>query len=114
MKVLVCGGRDYSDKEKVNDSLNRLKEKHGIELIIEGGAKGADKLGGDWADINGIAHCTFHANWSALGKRAGPIRNQNMIDFGLPDCLVAFAGGIGTNGMIKLAESAGIPVWRIQ
>jgi hypothetical protein len=114
MKVLVCGGREYNDKEKVNNSLKKLRDKHGIDLIIEGGAKGADKLGGEWADSNGIPHCTFHANWEALGKRAGPIRNENMIKFGSPDCVVAFAGGIGTNGMIRLAESAGIPVWRIK
>jgi len=114
MKVLVCGGRDYSDFERVVGCLNQVSKKHGIDLIIEGGAKGADSLGAKYAKENGIPLCTFHANWSHHGKYAGPKRNKDMIKFGNPDCVVAFSGGIGTKGMVKLAKEAGISVWEIE
>ena len=45
-----------------------------------------------------------------LGRKAGPIRNQRMLDEGKPDLVVAFPGGKGTNGMIDLARNAGVRV----
>ena len=113
MIVLVCGGRDYHDHEIIIKALNSMNEKHGIELLIEGGAKGADAHAATWADNNGIPRCTFHANWDYLGPKAGPIRNQNMLKFGKPECLVAFTGGRGTKNMISRARSWAIPVWEI-
>lgn len=111
MKVLVCGGRDYHEWEFLCSCLDKLNNKHGIELIIEGGASGADSHAATWADKNLIPRMTFHANWANLGNRAGPLRNKNMIKFGYPDCVVAFKGGTGTKVMIKLANDAGIKVW---
>jgi hypothetical protein len=49
------------------------------------------------------------ANWRKYGPAAGPIRNQQMLDWG-PDLVVAFAGGTGTAGMVALARAAGVPV----
>jgi hypothetical protein len=34
--------------------------------------------------------------WDELGKKAGPLRNQRMLDEGKPDLVVAFPGGGGT------------------
>lgn len=113
MRVLVCGGRDYQDYERVCAALGSLNNKHGIELIIEGGANGADAHAAVWARNNSIQGCTFHACWDALGKKAGPVRNQNMLKFGNPDCVVAFKGGAGTQGMIKLAKAQGVKVWEV-
>jgi hypothetical protein len=111
MNVLVCGGRDYQDWEFLCSCLDKLHKKHGVELIIEGGANGADSHAATWADKNLIPRMTFHANWANLGNRAGPVRNENMIKFGKPDCVVAFKGGKGTSGMIKLARNAGLKIW---
>lgn len=113
MKVLVCGGRDYNDHERVKWALDGLNNKHGIDLIIQGGARGADLCANMWAINNSIQNCTYSACWRALGKKAGPIRNKNMLDIGKPDCVVAFEGGVGTQGMIKLAKEAGIRVWEV-
>lgn len=111
MRVLVCGGRDYRNVSAVRHSLDVLHAKRGITLIIEGGATGADQLAREWAQRRGIPGLTFEADWS-IGKRAGPQRNQRMVDEGKPDGVVAFPGGRGTADMIRRAEAAGLKVWR--
>jgi len=39
--------------------------------------------------------------WDELGKKAGPLRNQRMLDEGKPDLVVAFPGGGGTKDMVS-------------
>lgn len=113
MRVIVCGGRDYQDYKHVIACLDALRAKHGIELVIEGGANGADSHGGIWADNNGITRCTVHANWNKHGNRAGPIRNGDMLEKLNPDCVVAFPGGAGTADMVRQAKAAGVKVWEV-
>lgn len=112
MKLLVCGGRDYQDAEKVTDILNRINERKGISVIIEGGAHGADRLAQQWAGENGIHYATVRANWEFHGKAAGPKRNSAMLEL-LPDGVVAFPGGRGTQNMIYQARSLGIKVMEV-
>ena len=56
MKVLVCGGRDYADKDRAFRALDAVHIKHQITMVISGGATGGDKMGEDWALLHGI-HC---------------------------------------------------------
>lgn len=108
MRVLVCGSRDYDDREAVFAALDDVKPAH----IIEGGAKGADRLAQYWAKKNlpkENLH-TFEADWKGRGKAAGPIRNQQMIDEGKPDLVLAFPGGHGTADMVRRAKRAGVEV----
>lgn len=111
MRVLVCGGRDYRNVSAVRHSLDTLHAKRGITLIIEGGQTGADQLAREWAQRRGIAVLTVEADWS-IGKRAGPLRNQRMLDEGKPDGAVAFPGNRGTADMIRRAQAAGLKVWK--
>ena len=113
MRVLVCGGRDYDDYDTVIYCLDAVHNEYGVTLLVEGGANGADAHGGIWADNNQIPRCTMWANWTKQGRKAGPIRNQNMLDLLHPDCVVAFPGGKGTSNMIRLAEQSGVTVWRV-
>lgn len=113
MRVLVCGGRDYNDYQRLSAALNAVHEKHTITLVIEGGAKGADSLAGKWAEENGVARCVFPANWNKFGKGAGHVRNKNMLTLGLPDVVIAFPGGTGTDNMVKVSREAGLKVWEV-
>lgn len=113
MKILVCGGRDYKDEHTVNRILNLVHEKKGIFEIIHGAARGADTLAAKWAERNNIHCLDFPANWDKYGKRAGAIRNHRMLKEGAPDAVVAFPGGSGTKHMVKLAQKAGVPVWKL-
>lgn len=107
MRILVCGGRDYNEEKTVNFILDSLKD---VEVVIDGGAKGADTLASKWAIINGIPSVTYCADWTTHGKAAGFIRNKLMLDNGKPDLVIAFPGGKGTANMVELATKANIPV----
>ena len=112
-RVLVCGGRDYTDAETVSRTLAELRKTRGIALVIAGGARGADTLAADWAKAVGIPCEVYMADWEGLGRKAGPIRNQRMLDEGKPDLVVAFPGGRGTAGMVRIARAAGVEVIEI-
>ena len=109
MKILVCGGRDYTDRDAVFSFLDQLS---GVTRVIHGGARGADTLAGEWADARDITCDMYPANWDKYGKAAGAIRNQQMLDEARPDAVVAFPGGRGTADMVARATLAGVPVWR--
>jgi len=110
MKVLVCGGRAFHNKEAVQSVLDNLYKSRDISLIIHGGARGADKLAGEWAHKVGIACAEYKANWDFYKKAAGPIRNGWMLQFGEPDLVVAFPGGDGTADMVRSARKRMIEV----
>jgi hypothetical protein len=48
--------------------------------VISGMAKGADICGKDWGESTGLNVDRMPAAWSALGKRAGPVRNRQMAE----------------------------------
>ena len=110
MRVLVCGGREFHDRTSVYTTLDALHVKSPISLLIHGGARGADRLGWDWARSRHINARGFYADWDYHGKSAGVIRNQEMIDKGKPELVVAFKGGRGTLDMVNRALKAGVKV----
>ena len=76
--------------------LDKLARSVVVDCIIEGYAKGADTLAGEWALARNIHLLTYPANWRKDGKAAGPIRNVRMLEEGHPDLVLAFPGGRGT------------------
>lgn len=120
-RILVCGGRDYSDKDclfQTMDSIYHscLMDGKGTDTIIHGGASGADNLAGLWATSKtaGIKVEVYRADWKKYGKAAGPIRNMEMLSKGKPDLVVAFPGGRGTQNMVALARKAGVEVMEVK
>lgn len=113
MILLVCGGRDYSDHERVWSTLDALHVETPVTLLIQGGAEGADRLALAWASNRGVQCCTYHANWSTLGRAAGPVRNMHMLIDGRPDIVLAFPGGRGTENMIGQARERNVEVRRV-
>lgn len=107
MKILICGGRDYSNKEFLYLFLDDLiKSQYNNDskniTLIHGAARGADNLADEWAKERGIKSVAYPANWNLHGKKAGPIRNYEMLKTEKPDLIIAFPGGRGTEHMISL------------
>ena len=117
MKVLVCGGRDYP-AEAVWQYLEHCAPAElgaRITVLLHGGATGADQAAAEWAKrsaAEGVKAVAYPANWRRFGKRAGPLRNQRMLDEGRPEAVIAFAGGRGTADMVSRAEAGGVRVIR--
>ncbi len=121
MRVLVCGGRDFALPEKSIEASNQRSfiwnyltqvnlGVEPIEVLIHGGAVGVDRCAGQWAHNQRITVREFIAQWDKYDKSAGPIRNQQMLDEGKPDLVIAFPGGRGTADMVRRAKKAGVKV----
>lgn len=119
MRVLVCGDREFDDWELLSEVLEPYFFEPNSHFIT-GKAPGADFLVRVYLKYmllypkNISKYLTeYPADWKKYGNSAGPIRNQQMLDEGKPDLVVAFPGGKGTANMVKLAEEAGVKVIRI-
>lgn len=108
--VLVCGGRDYNDRGRLFSVLDRAHGANLIECLVHGCARGADSMAETWARERGVPVERYPALWEDHGRRAGPIRNQLMLDDSKPDLVIAFPGGAGTADMVRRANAAGVPV----
>lgn len=112
MIVVVTGGRDYNKRETVFKTLDWVNLSDTITTVRQGGANGADRLGLDWARVNGVRVETFKAMWDAHGLAAGPIRNRQMLEqHPAPDLVIAFPGGKGTNNCVDTAHELGVSVY---
>lgn len=110
MRLLICGGRDWTDRRTILFWIKSIKP----DLVIEGEAKGADTLARKAAESLSIAVKGYPAQWSLYGRSAGHIRNIQMLDSSQPDLVLAFHADIkdskGTLHMITEACRRGIPV----
>lgn len=111
-RVLVCGGRNFTDADFLFRTLDDLRTKFGFTHLIHGQGQGADQLAYMWAvsRLGEVAVTGFPADWIRFNKSAGPKRNQQMLDEGKPDFVIAFPGGKGTADMVRRAKRAGVPV----
>lgn len=108
-KVIVAGGRDFSDRVMLKYVLHRLLAER--DIIISGGAKtGADAIGESYAKHFGYDVIVYPADWDTHKKAAGPIRNGQMAT--ISHVLVAFWDGQskGTKNMIDTALRSGLEV----
>jgi hypothetical protein len=110
MKVLICGGRDFTNAKIFKSLMEKYKKD--ITEVIQSGARGADRLAKEWAIAEGIPQTEFSADWDLHGKAAGIIRNTRMLVEGQPDMVIAMPGGKGAENMINQACKAGLDVYR--
>jgi hypothetical protein len=107
MRVVVCGDRNWTDRNRIFRALSKLPPD---TEIIHGACRGADILAGEEAKKLGLVVREFPADWS-LGRAAGPIRNRKMLDE-KPILVIAFHSDIknskGTADTIREANKRGI------
>ena len=113
LKVLVCGGRDFDDTTFIHSELDRLHAQYDFCTVIEGDARGVDRIAGEWARSRGIELIEFPADWKNEGRHAALIRNLRMLNEGRPYLVVAFPGGGGTWHTCSHAEKMGIAVLKV-
>lgn len=111
MKILICGGRNYSNTHQAFKDLDEFHKEHNVTEVIHGGARGADSIGGHWAELRNIPVTVYPAQWDKYGKSAGYRRNHDMATHGKPDAVLAFPGGRGTQHMIDIANKMNITVY---
>ena len=109
-RILITGGRDFTNRKMINHVLNTYTNRG--DTLIVGGARGVDTIAEQFAFRKDRAVDRHMADWEKYGKRAGCIRNREMVQSGADLC-IAFPGGRGTADCIKQARKAGIPVFEV-
>jgi hypothetical protein len=110
LRVLVCGGRAFSDWWKLCTILDALHITEGIGRLVHGDAVGADRMADNWAYWRGVPVGAYPIR---RGRESGYQRNQRMLNREPVDLVVAFPGGSGTADMVRRAQRAGIVVKEI-
>ena len=115
-KVIIAGGRDFTNTQYAADTLVKLVEEDKLPdtfTVISGNARGADKVGEYLAELWDLPLEIYPANWDKHGKSAGYIRNKQMAD--IADVLVAFwdSKSRGTAHMISTMQKQHKPVFVI-
>jgi hypothetical protein len=117
-RILITGSRTWNDPDIISQEIfNVVKENGNVSyVVVHGGAMGADTMA-DWAaaelkaagyDISIEEHT---AQWKTLGKAAGVLRNQHMVNLGADVCLSFMRGNSnGTRHCTDAAQRAGISV----
>jgi len=115
MTLLVCGGRNYADQDRVERFLDRIHNYRPIELMVTGACYygGADLLAENWARRREVPYVGIPAKFKSgvKGRGEGPARNDLMIEAMRPHLVIAFPGGRGTADMVAKARAAN--VWTI-
>lgn len=117
MKLAIIGSREFTDFEKARKVFSYFF-KGKVNEIVSGGARGADKIAEDLADLFSIKKNIFNANWNDLSEPcvikvrkygakynalAGFKRNKDIIDN--CDCVLAFwNGSSGTKDSLDYAK----------
>lgn len=111
MKVAVVGSRSFSNYALLETHLSQLTD---VELLVSGGARGADRLGEEWARRHGVNTLIFKPDWKKHGKGAGFIRNRQIV--GNADLVIAFWDGAsrGTLHTVETARRQGVEVQLVE
>ena len=109
-RVVIGGCRYFRDYEYfckwVDYDLQNLCQQGQI-VILSGHCAGTDQMAERYARERGYGLEVYPADWS-MGNRAGPLRNQLMVD--KADYVIAFSsGGRGTASLIQCTKQKGIP-----
>ncbi|MFF9268596.1 SLOG family protein [Streptomyces rochei] len=117
VRVIVTGSRAWPDPVRVAHELTQLYLQHGPFTLIHGACStGADAAAHHWYETAGLdlgcIETKYPAAWDEFGKRAGPIRNKQMIEEASADLVLAFffADSRGTRHTVDLARAAGIEI----
>ena len=99
MKVIIAGGRDISDYKAVEEACAACGWP--ITEVVSGTARGVDRLGEQWAEAHNVPVKRMSADWDRFGKRAGYLRNQDMVNYA--DALVLVWTGYSRGSAHTLA-----------
>jgi len=113
MRLLITGSRIWDDYKYIHATLKVFGEQHADEVItlVSGECpNGADRLCEIAAAELGWEVELHPANWEQFGKRAGFVRNEQMV-LTEPDFCLGFIRNNSKGGAmtVKLAADAGIP-----
>jgi hypothetical protein len=117
--VLITGSRKWPHKQFIWEQFRELRRRfpdidpHDIVVVSGACPTGADRMCEEAAEAHGMQVERHPADWQRYGKRAGFIRNEEMVNLGAQVCMAfIYNGSPGASHTAGLAEKAGI--WTIR
>lgn len=80
MNIAIVGSRGIDDISILEQLWNQLKLGFDGHKIISGGAKGVDQMARNFAIAHKIPIIEHIPDWNKYGKKAGYLRNKQIID----------------------------------
>jgi hypothetical protein len=110
-RLLITGSRSWTDGATIATAIVEAKQKHEDLLIVNGGCpRGADQIAQYVARLWKIPTEIHPADWKTHRRRAGMIRNAEMVRLGADECLAFIRGdSAGASACAAMAKAAGIP-----
>ena len=81
VKLAIVGSRTFNDYATFNYVMNKIcrENDYHVKLVISGGAAGADSYGEQFARLRNIPVKILRPDWNREGKKAGFLRNVDII-----------------------------------
>lgn len=131
MRILITGSRDWANRDMIHEALTDAVRGLPVQsvVVVHGAAPtGADgmveEMVSRWSAFGWLTE-PHPADWGTFGRRAGMVRNAEMVKLGADVCLAFIRpcsrpycrqprphGSHGTERCAELAERAGIEVLR--
>ena len=117
-RLLITGSRNWCNATQMSEALRyvwiSIFIRNPETTLVHGAARGADLLAKAIWEKRGLVAEGHPADWHKYGKRAGRIRNEEMVSLGADYC-VAFLRpeSIGTKHCLEIAREAGIPALEV-
>ena len=109
MNLGIVGSRNFTDYVSFKKAIFKVLTEWNIELkdlesIVSGGCKGADTLAENFSKEYNINMIVYKPNWNLYGKKAGIIRNTDIVE--ISTHMIAFPSryGKGTQDSIRKSE----------
>lgn len=115
VRLLVTGSRDWAERDLITEVLFNFRDlcaASGQDVTLVSGAcpTGADRMAEEIAQGTAWRVERHPADWERYGKRAGFLRNREMVNLGADQCYAFIKDGSrGATMTAELAAAAGIP-----
>lgn len=118
LRILVTGSRGWTDVDTIIQTMHEtaaLYPNRRPVTLVHGAARGADQIAAGVAAMWGWQREPHPADWTRWGKRAGYLRNKEMIELGADFCLAFILDDSpGASMCARLAQEAYIPTLMVK
>lgn len=106
--LMVSGSRTIKDYDFVANCLEETKKLYDYDTILTGGADGVDSFAEFYARMNLINHFIIYPKWKKHGKKAGIMRNNDMVEMANQGIAIWDGKSKGTKHAIRELSKKGI------